>query len=239
VSGPYGDKQLCRSLSQEELDKTFFYSTRKGGDAATRSAVAEAAWAEAQEVCIECPAFLRCREEHWGEENGVWGGTTPPERHAYRLRLREELARMSKGERALVARRLFGMWGSGLRDSPQGIAARTGYAVETVNKLLKEHQARLKPRVRAAPPPPAEPWRPTWTWPKEDPEPRVGDSWIFAHGQVFPAHYTGQDALGSEFRMKFRNTKNVPVIKWLPGSRVDLRRQVTPVILPRGAQNAA
>lgn len=142
MTSPYGDARLCAELSTEELEDTFFYPgsqavDRKPGPSATER------WDMAKEVCIECPVFLACREEHWGEEFGVWGGTDQYERHLYRRRQQRLLARQDAAGRAALAATIHAERGSveGWRLSV--IVRRTGLSAANVKILAAEHQAVL------------------------------------------------------------------------------------------------
>lgn len=139
---PYGDTPLCRSLTRASLEATF----HSPGPSQTRivpSPGTQAAWDAAKEVCIECPVFLVCRENCWGEQYGVLGGTDQRERHLYRHRLFRALKAASPQERAAVAARLWRMHTGRHHMTPETIARRTGYSVPVVSGLLQEHQATL------------------------------------------------------------------------------------------------
>lgn len=147
MTGPYGDTRLCASLTREELDGTFFYpgplfvSSPPSGRSQTR-------WDRAKEICIECPVFLSCRQNRWGQEYGVWGGLDEHERYLYRRSLMRALGRMTPPQRAALAERLFHACGGARAPRLVAVSLRTGYTVPTLKGLLAEHAEALKDRAR-------------------------------------------------------------------------------------------
>lgn len=227
---PYGADRKCAELTPEELEETFFY---KGpNDIRLRpGVVSQRHWDVAKEVCIECPAFLACREACWGEEYGVIGGTDQYERHLYRRRRQHHVRLMATGDRAALAASIYAMKG---RSAPEVIARRTGYSTGTVKNLLREHQKSLDQQA-AAKAAAAQAARDALgikpvTWPKFRPQP--GDGWLFRDGEIHRGHYLAETQDGQWVRMKFRARK-MPIIRWFPREHVDLRTQVTPVIAER------
>lgn len=149
MTSPYGDARLCASLTDEELEATFFYP---GSPEVSRRPTGAAARADeaAREVCIECPVYLRCRAVCWGETYGVWGGTDQYERYVYRRKLARELADMGSAERAALAAR---MHHRALRTHPGEIARQTGYSPQALTILIAEHRdavEALRDKRRAA-----------------------------------------------------------------------------------------
>lgn len=147
---PYGTEQLCRGLSNEQLDATFFYP---GPPNAGRSPshIAWKAWEQAKEICIECPVFVTCRENSWGQQTGVVGGTDQYERYLYRRRLANELRVMPAEERAALAAKLSRRYGHGLRETMMQITISTGYSPLAVRTLLEEHDRATNARKPAEP----------------------------------------------------------------------------------------
>ena len=132
----------CAELKQEELDATFDF---EGPNVLANPPGAPAlrAWKAAAEICIECPLYLPCREKNWGQEYGVWGGTTQHERWNYRRRLERRLGEMTAVERSRLAERMHTRFARGLGQSPDEIARETGYAKSAIQALIDEHQALL------------------------------------------------------------------------------------------------
>lgn len=128
----------CANFSIEEMEGTFFYP---GPHDTRRPPVARAQerWNEAKEVCIECPIFLRCREDNWGQTYGVWGGTDQYERHLERRKRSRAAQAMNAEQRSALAAQISARYAGGLGEAAGTIARRTGYSVMTVNALLAEH----------------------------------------------------------------------------------------------------
>lgn len=220
MTGPYGDKRLCESFSPQELDETFHYpgDPRRPPLPLTRSA-----WDEAKEVCIECPAFLRCRAQCWGEMDGVLGGTDPRERYLYRRQLTRALVRQAPGERAELARSLWTMHAPYRGVTTTEIARRTGYAHHTVTELIAEHEAVLRQRREARrPPKEASPAvsriRREPVWPQADPE--FGNVWVWYGECAYQGACVARTDDGSAFKIRFRGPKQTPATKWFPAHEV-------------------
>lgn len=142
MKSPYGDARKCADLDSDVLEDTFFYP---GSQAVSRGSgpKPQAHWDKAKEICIECPVFLACREEHWGEEYGVWGGTDQYERYLYRRRQQRAMARQDDAERAALAASIHAERGAVSGWRVDIIARRTGMSALTVRTLVAEHQAVL------------------------------------------------------------------------------------------------
>lgn len=44
----------------------------------------QAAWDKAKEICADCPVWKECARDCLGEQEGVWGGLDPAQRHKIR-----------------------------------------------------------------------------------------------------------------------------------------------------------
>lgn len=231
MSLPDGAK--CATLSTAWLERTFWYPGPQAIQSPPSSATLER-WAAAGETCIECPVFLACRESHWGEEYGIWGGTHQHERYLYRRRLVRALHRMTPEERAAVAARLFAMRGGAAGWGQEAIARRTGYSLQTTRELIEEHAERLKTERRQAAQTAREAvgWTPPTRFPRHLP---YGDAWVIREGVPHPARYIGQSADGRWLRMSAQVGRLNPIIRWFKAETVDLRVEVTPVIIKKGA----
>lgn len=220
----------CRTLSPEELEKTFFYP----GPTQTKlmpSALTQAHWDEAKEICIECPIYLQCREANWGEDLGVVGGTDQYERHLYRRKLTRHLAHKSEQERAALAAYFHVRCAGGLGDTPELMARRSGYTAALIRALVAEHEALLdaQRQQRAAPVSSEDQaaWSDTPDFPAE--HPHRADAWVWYFGGAHIGHYVAETADGAYVRLKIKPAR-AQTIKWLPASHVDLRIAVIPVI---------
>lgn len=149
MTSPYGDEQLCRSLSDAELEATFFYPAAEN-PAHKPGRLPQAAWDRAKELCIQCPVFLRCREASWGETHGVWGGTDQYERYLYRRRRMREVARMDARQREALAQAVHARHAGFRGMPPHEIARRTGYSLGMVNTLIAEHRDAMEAAAQAA-----------------------------------------------------------------------------------------
>jgi hypothetical protein len=125
----------CRRLSQAVLERTFWSSENSNEKIERRN--------RALAICAWCPVRQACRDDHWGEVLGIWGGTTPEQRTAMRVRLRRRVRRMNAAQRAALAARLYARYTCGQGESPALIARRTGYHRDDVMALLREHEATL------------------------------------------------------------------------------------------------
>lgn len=63
-----------------EADPDLFFPVGEDGPALRQMSRAKA-------VCFGCPQALACLVEGLGEDDGIWGGTTPQERRDLRRRL--------------------------------------------------------------------------------------------------------------------------------------------------------
>lgn len=228
---PYGTHRKCRDLSPAQLEETFFYP----GPQNVRQppgAAAQRAWDQAKEVCIECPVFLACRENRWGEEYGVVGGTDQYERQLFRRRQTRELRLMSSERRRALDRAILARAAGPAGDPPHVIARQTGYSLAFVKSVLEEHDkaAKAKREAAAMAARDAVGWTPTIVWPKGHPV--MGDAWLSREGEIHAGHYVAQTRDGQWFRLKFRARKT-PVIRWFPAAHVDLRVPVEPVYAER------
>lgn len=221
------DAGLCRKFSPAELDSTFNFSATS-----IRSApkgAAKEAWEEAKEVCIECPVFLRCRAQCWGQEHGVVGGTDEHERYLYRRRLTRELAVKAADERAKLAEHFHTRYAGGLGDAPELIARTTGYSGPSIRAMIQEHQDLLdaKREQRSGVARDVADWEDVPVFPAGSPQ--HGDGWVWYFGQALKGHYMAETADGAFVHMKFK-THRAQTTKWLPASHVDLRTRVVPVV---------
>lgn len=77
---PWESAAACRALPQGFIDANF-YADRGSGPAGERAA---RGWERAREICLGCPVQPDCLATALGANytvaEGVWGGTTPPER---------------------------------------------------------------------------------------------------------------------------------------------------------------
>jgi hypothetical protein len=222
---------LCQKFAPEELEETFWYPGPQDV-AKTPGGPALAAWEAAKEVCIECPVFLMCRENCWGQEYGVVGGTDQHERHLHRRRLTRLLALKGEEERAAMAAYFHARHAGGLGDSPDLMARSTGYSSLSIKLMLSEHDALLDRQRRqaaasAADALPSE-WEDTPSFPEASP-PRA-DGWVWYYGRAYAGHYMGQTADGAFVLMKIKPAR-AQTTKWLPVSHVDLRSTITPTVM--------
>lgn len=220
----------CQSLDPEVLEGTFWYPgpqdlARTPGDAAL------AAWEQAKEICIECPIFLMCRENSWGQEFGVVGGTDQHERHLHRRRLTRLLALKNEADRAAMAAFFHARHAGGLGDSPDVIARSTGYSSLMVKLMLSEHDDLLngqrERRSEAAIGPALERWEDVPKFPKASPP--KADGWCWYFGRAYAGHYVAHTDDGAYLLMKIKPAR-AQTTKWLPVGHVDLRSTITPVV---------
>lgn len=244
MTSPYGDERLCESLSTSDLEDTFWYPG-PGHMRAAPSKISLRQWDKAKEVCIECPVFVSCRASHWGEPQGVWGGTDQHERYVYRQKLRKRLHTMDDAERQALAASLRHRSGGPTAPDAEALALQTGYSVAAIRVLVQEHEnrvavARLARRAAATEameavsgPVPAEE-RPVW--PVGAPE--GGDGWVWRDKRVLEGYYVAESADGRWLRMKLREQPMRPIIRWFEKDHVDLHREVEPVVEPFGRRMA-
>lgn len=240
----YGDAPLCSTLKSEELEDTFFY---RGPNQVREkpSRLTQEHWDQAKEFCIECPIFLRCREQNWGQEYGVWGGTDQHERYLYRRRRQRELLRMDDQRRQAVAASMWKRAGGAGAPQAMPLSRQIGLSASAIKTLVREHEGRLAARRRerqeaavAAMEAINGPTGPQWP----TAAPPEGQGWVFRDGAILPAYYLAQTADGAWVRMKFRAAHMQPVRKWFRAEHVTLRFPVTPVIgtwSGEGKSNAA
>lgn len=149
----YGNTKKCAELSPAEFENLFYYP----GPALVRTPPTlrvQKIWNQAKdEICLECPVFVQCREQCWGEEYGVVGGTDQYERFLYRRNLQRKLKNMSPAERAQLAARIVNKYGMGYRVPLAEIARRTGYSQPALRALMAEHQAVIDAMKPAKPAP--------------------------------------------------------------------------------------
>lgn len=146
---PYGgDTELCKTLPAKEVENTFFYR----GPLSPRdvpSGDTQAHWDIAKDMCLDCPFYLRCRENTLGEPYGVWGGRDQYDRFLERRRLLRGLAAMSHEDRAALAARLHAMHSPYRGMTTEALARRTGYSEPVIKAMLEEHeQANPAPEAR-------------------------------------------------------------------------------------------
>lgn len=233
----------CQTLAPKDLEKTFFYpGPQYVGSMPSPTSLER--WKEAEEVCIECPIFLQCREANWGQDFGVYGGTNQYERYLYRRKLQRHLARKTEGERAALAAYFHARHAGGLGDSPELMGRLTGYSHLTIKLMIAEHEAVLdvqrEQRQGEAPVRDPADWEDAPAFPAEAPS--HGDGWVWYFGQAHKGHYMAETADGAYVRMKIKASL-AQTTKWLPASHVDLRKAVVPVIQswigrPDGVQEA-
>jgi hypothetical protein len=221
----------CQKFAPEELEETFWYPGPQDV-AKTPGSPALRAWEQAKEVCIECPVFLMCRENSWGQEYGVVGGTDQHERHLHRRRLTRLLALKDDQERAAMAAYFHARHAGGLGDSPDLMARSTGYSSLSIKLMLSEHEAlldaqRKQAAAQADDAAPTE-WEDTPSFPEASP-PRA-DGWVWYYGRAYAGHYMGQTEDGAYVRMKIKPAR-AQTTKWLPVHLVDLRSTITPVVM--------
>lgn len=240
MTSPYGDKRLCESLDRADLEDTFWYPG-PGHMRAIPSKISQKHWERAKETCIECPVFVQCRASHWGETEGVWGGTDQHERFLYRQKLRKQLHTMDDAERQALAADLRHRVGGPDAPRAEALSLETGYSVPAIKVLVQEHEnrvavARLARRATAsqaleaisgpAPAPAKVPW-PTGA-------PEGGDGWVWRDKRVFEGYYVAESADGRWLRMKLKEQSLRPIIRWFEAGHVDLRSEVIPVVEPFG-----
>lgn len=228
----YGDKPLCSTLKSEELEDTFFY---RGPNQVREkpSRLTQEHWDQAKEFCIECPVFLRCREQNWGQEYGVWGGTDQYERYLRRRSIRHSAQQLSEERlerlKAYLYARATGP--RGLR--PEALARETGFSADYINAIVQEHEELREAQQRALKLERDEArdavgWTANIKWPTI--HPRMGDGWVWREGRAISGHYVAQSEDGKWLRMKFRTVRGNPVIRWFPQDEVRLLTEVTPVV---------
>lgn len=259
MSAPDYDRGLCRSLDPEKLDETFFY--RGPHDTSlTPSAAAQRAWGKAKEFCEFCPIRMECRDTHWGEEFGVWGGTDQHERHLYRRKQTAALERMAPEKRAAIAAKIAAEPGT-----IQAIVARTGYSDRMVRALIRQHEkaqpktgkvyGALSPeeteRVRSLASRGesiryicaamgrgaalvsralAEMQLAEAVAPDWPMASPPGDAWVWHDGLIRHAFYLGESADGAWFFMQIRAGGNATK-RWFTAMHVDMRSAVTRAVL--------
>lgn len=227
VIAPGKARRGCSTFSSEELEKTFFYPGPQDVSKAPGKR-AQGAWEQAKEVCIECPFFLACREEHKGEEFGVWGGTDQYERYRERYRMSRRRQKGSDEFVAAEAARIYAMHAGHRGLDAQAVAYRTGYSMTSVRMLMERHQALLdgsfEERAAARE-------LVGWTDRPKFPEahPTKADAWVWYFGRAYVGHYVAQTPDGAYLLMKVKPSK-AQTIKWLARSHVDMRTAVTPVV---------
>lgn len=220
----------CQELSPDKLEETFWYPGPQDM-AKTPGLPALAAWEAAKEVCIECPVFLRCRENCWGHEFGVIGGTDQHERHLHRRRLSRQLAAKDDAERAAMAAFFHARHAGGLGDSPDLMARSTGYSVLSVKLMMAEHEALLDGQRQRQAAEAADATPPEWQDIPDFPaaRPPKADGWVWYYGRAYAGHYVAQTADGAYLRMKIKPAR-AQTVKWVPVDHVDLRSTVTPLV---------
>lgn len=128
----------CGVLTPEQIDNGPFAATR------------EAQRAFARAYCDTCPVRLDCGAEGADELEGVWGGSTPFERHGARLtylrKSRGSGARQrAEQERYALVHRL-----AERELTAEEISVRTGFSKRHVNRILAGSIAAAAPRERAS-----------------------------------------------------------------------------------------
>lgn len=216
-----GTTALCTTLSQEQLEATFFFPATYDRQP---SQAAQAAWDVAKETCLDCPFMLRCAQEHKGEDYGVWGGVDQYERYMERRRRSKRHQRSDADRQAAEAARVYAMH-AGHRGLPvHEVAFRTGHSVKAVNAMIEGHKA-----ATAAPERPVaalpEIRRTAPAWPQEWPP--SGDTWVWADGAARSGHAVAATADGAYTRVKFRGARKAHVIRWFPADQVQIRTQAT------------
>lgn len=241
MTGPYGDKRLCASFSPEELEKTFWYPGPQTVSEVP-SPLSQRRWEDAREVCIECPVFVQCRAENWGQDYGIWGGTDQYERYLYRQRLRKQAAKLDADQREALAKTLAARAGGAEMARAETLARITGYSVPTVRALITEHRKRVSAQRKVRRDATAReavdvPLAAGISWPEADPP--EGDGWLRNEGQIQPGYYLAQSPDGGRVYMKFRPGHMQPVRKWFAADGVSLRTKVVPVVrTPPGGRKA-
>jgi pyruvate/2-oxoglutarate dehydrogenase complex dihydrolipoamide acyltransferase (E2) component len=220
VIPPYGGtKPLCSTLTQEQLENTFFFPSTYDRQP---SKAAQAAWDEAKETCLDCPFMLRCAEEHKGEDYGVWGGVDQYERYMERRRMSQRRQRSAPDKQAAEAARVYAMH-AGHRGLPvHEVALRTGHSVKAVNAMIEAHEAASAAPAEPEAPAPA-PRRIAPAWPADWPP--QGDTWVWAEGSARSGHVVAVTADGAFVRVKFRGARKAHVIRWFPADQVQIRTQ--------------
>jgi hypothetical protein len=217
-----GTTALCTTLSEEQLEKTFFFPAARYDMPPSKAA--QAAWDEAKEICLDCPFMQRCALDRKGEEFGVWGGTDQYERYLERRRLSQRRQRSADDVQAAEAARVYAMH-AGHRGLPvHEVAFRTGHSVKAVNLMIEAHKA-----ATAAPVEPEAPVqevrRSAPVWPADWPP--SGDTWVWADGAARSGHVVAVTADGAYTRVKFRGARKAHVIRWFPADQVQIRTQTT------------
>lgn len=257
---PYGgNTELCKTLSPDEVEETFFFP----GPMSVRDLPARKAreqWAKAKDMCLDCPFYLACREVSLGENYGVWGGRDQYDRYLERRQLAHRLAKMSAEERAALAARLYAT-----HESVAALARRTGYTEPTIKVLLCEHRAAnpepekrrigvLSDQERAllvsmsakgstmrymttALGRSVELIRAELallpartTKPTWPAAPPPHEAWVWQHGVARSATYIGQTADGEWIYMMLRG-KRSPTRRWFAAEHVQMHKQVCVQIL--------
>ena len=80
ITSPVGDRPWTADAACRGTATTLFFPSE---DTARVLRAARA-------VCASCPVIDDCRETHWGEEFGIWFGTSERERRRLRRQMREE-----------------------------------------------------------------------------------------------------------------------------------------------------
>lgn len=257
---PYGgDTELCKTLTDEELEETFFFpGPMSVRDLPTRKVRDQ--WAKARDMCLDCPFYLACRETTLGEPYGVWGGRDQYDRYLERRQLAHRLTKMSSEDRAALAARLHAT-----HLKPATLARRTGYTEPTVKALLEEHEKTLAPskarqlgvlsdeeRGRlASMAAKGVPMRHMTTMlgrsakllqqaladmapkapaPSWPSAPPPGEGWVWYDGHARSARYLGQTEDGLWIYMALRSA-SAPTRRWFIADHVQLRKKVCVQIL--------
>lgn len=228
MTARYGDGEPpCRTLAKDVLEDTFWHP----GPMNTRDRPVDSVqerWDVAKDHCLDCPIFFQCRDTHWGEEYGVYGGADQYERAKYRRKLAQGVRAMDEAELLALYAQLWALHKGHRGLKARAIARRTGYAVELVNRALEHHaeiefaeaKARELERASAAPA-----WTaPSIAFPKKAPE--GADAWVWWVNRAWRGRYMAQTADGKWFRMKLKGGAPVAVIRWFLAEEVDIRRPV-------------
>ena len=133
--GDWAGQGVCR-----EVDPELFFADKP--DVHTNN--------RAKSICRACPVVGECLE--WAldnERHGVWGGTTPDEREAFRKKswFREGLRRVlndheaKERERTELDRRIVSMRRQGMQNAD--VAAALGMKKSTVEKRIERMKGRV------------------------------------------------------------------------------------------------
>lgn len=81
VPGDWAERAACRGVDDEIFFPPGVDGSHKGRPPTARM---DKDWEDARAVCRRCPVRLECLEFALatGQEYGMWGGLTPPERRA-------------------------------------------------------------------------------------------------------------------------------------------------------------